>query len=62
VELITEKTKGFWKAITSILVDRYDYYEGSCCLYLNMKMVALFTSETFVCIKQIPVTHNLIPT
>jgi hypothetical protein len=51
MELITEKTTGFWKAITSILIDRYDYYEGTCCLYLKMKMVALFTSETFVCIR-----------
>jgi hypothetical protein len=47
MELITETTMGFWNAIPSILVDRYDYLGGTCCLYLNLKMVAPFTSETF---------------
>jgi len=51
MELITEKTTGFWKAISSILVDRYDYYGATCCLYLNLKMDAPFTSETFVCVR-----------
>jgi hypothetical protein len=56
MELITEKTRGFWKAISSILVERYDYFGGTCCISLNLKMVAPFTSETFVCINQIPIT------
>jgi hypothetical protein len=59
MELIIEKTAGFWKAISSILVRRYDYFGGTCCLYLNLKMVAPFTSETFVCINQ--TTQHLIP-
>jgi hypothetical protein len=56
MELITEMTVGLWKAISSVLVERYDCFGGTCCLSLNLKMVAPFTSETFVCINQIPIT------
>jgi len=56
MELITENSRGLWKATSSILVERYDYFGGTCCLSLNLKMVAPFTSETFVYINQISIT------